>query len=70
MGDKCSAGLHSDSEKNMSAYADQNHAPSLAAARLKICLQSRIDYLGGTLIAHGELLQCLRISMEIGRAHV
>ena len=37
MGDKRSARMRSDSEKNMSAYADQNHAPSLAAARLKIC---------------------------------
>ena len=26
--------MRSDSVKNMSAYADQNHAPSLAAARL------------------------------------
>ena len=28
--------MHSDSVKNMSAYADQNHAPSLAAARLEL----------------------------------
>jgi len=28
--------MRSDSVKNMSAYADQNHAPSLAAARLEI----------------------------------
>ena len=27
--------MRSDSVKNMSAYADQNHAPSLAAARLE-----------------------------------
>ena len=27
--------MHSDFVKNMSAYADQNHAPSLAAARLE-----------------------------------
>ena len=27
--------MHSDSVKNLSAYADQNHAPSLAAARLE-----------------------------------
>ncbi len=30
-----SARMRSDSVKNMSAYADQNHAPSLAAARLE-----------------------------------
>ena len=29
------ARMRSDSVKNMSAYADQNHAPSLAAARLE-----------------------------------
>jgi len=28
-----------DSVKNMSAYADQNHAPSLAAARLEFKLR-------------------------------
>ena len=28
--------MRSDSVKNVSAYADQNHAPSLAAARLEI----------------------------------
>ena len=33
--DKRSARMRSDSVKNMSAYADQNHAPSLAAARLE-----------------------------------
>ena len=27
--------MRSDSVKNVSAYADQNHAPSLAAARLE-----------------------------------
>ena len=27
--------MRSDSVKNMSAYADQNHAPSLAVARLE-----------------------------------
>jgi hypothetical protein len=27
--------MRSDSVKNMSAYADQNHAPSLAATRLE-----------------------------------
>ncbi|MBP0061648.1 hypothetical protein JYQ77_16030, partial [Anaerobutyricum soehngenii] len=32
---KRSARMRSDSVKNMSAYADQNHAPSLAAARLE-----------------------------------
>ena len=26
----------SDSEKNMSAYADQNHAPSLTCVRLEV----------------------------------
>ena len=31
--------MRSDSVKNMSAYADQNHAPSLAAARLE-----NVDY--------------------------
>ena len=30
--------MRSDSVKNMSAYADQNHAPSLAAARLEFNL--------------------------------
>ena len=30
--------MRSDSVKNMSAYADQNHAPSLAAARLEFLL--------------------------------
>ena len=33
--------MRSDSVKNMSAYADQNHAPSLAAARLE---QSASDF--------------------------
>ena len=28
--------MRSDSVKNMSAYADQNHAPSLAVARLEL----------------------------------
>ena len=36
--DKRSARMRSDSVKNMSAYADQNHAPSLAAARLEFNL--------------------------------
>ena len=35
MTQKRSARMRSDSVKNMSAYADQNHAPSLAAARLE-----------------------------------
>ena len=34
--DERSARMRSDSVKNMSAYADQNHAPSLAAARLEL----------------------------------
>ena len=34
--DKRSARMRSDSVKNMSAYADQNHAPSLAVARLEL----------------------------------
>ena len=33
--DERSARMRSDSVKNMSDYADQNHAPSLAAARLE-----------------------------------
>ena len=33
--DERSARMRSDSVKNMSAYADQNHEPSLAAARLE-----------------------------------
>ena len=33
-------------------------------------LQSRIDYLGGTLIAHGELLQRLRIGMITARIYL
>ena len=33
--------MRSDSVKNMSAYADQNHAPSLAAARLEKYYNSR-----------------------------
>ena len=33
--DKRSARMRSDSVKNMSAYADQNHAPSFAAAQLE-----------------------------------
>ena len=37
--DKRSARMRSDSVKNMSAYADQNHAPSLAAARLEYSLK-------------------------------
>ena len=28
--------MHGDSVKNLSAYADQNHAPSLADARLEV----------------------------------
>ena len=31
--------MRSDSVKNVSAYADQNHAPSLAAVRLKYVIQ-------------------------------
>ena len=34
--DERSARMRSDSVKNMSAYADKNHAPSLAVARLEI----------------------------------
>ena len=34
--DERSARMRSDSVKNMSAYADQNHASSLAAARLEL----------------------------------
>ena len=34
--DKRSAMMRSDSVQNMSAYADQNHAPSLAVARLEL----------------------------------
>ena len=36
--------MRSDSVKNMSAYADQNHAPSLAAARLEITFLCSIFY--------------------------
>ena len=39
--DKRSARMRSDSVKNMSAYADQNHAPSLAVARLEYYMYSR-----------------------------
>ena len=35
MTQKRSARMRSDSVKNMSAYADQNHAPCLAVARLE-----------------------------------
>ena len=35
--------MRSDSVKNMSAYADQNHAPSLAAARLELNPQKRFQ---------------------------
>ena len=42
-GDKRSARMRSDSVKNMSAYADQNHAPSLAAARLELNPQKRFQ---------------------------
>ena len=38
--DKRSARMRSDSVKNMSAYADQNHAPSLAVARLEFLIKS------------------------------
>ena len=41
MGDKRSARMRSDSVKNMSAYADQNHAPSLTDVRLEL---SRDDF--------------------------
>ena len=34
--DEHSVRMRSDSVKNMSAYADQNHAPSLATARLEL----------------------------------
>jgi hypothetical protein len=34
----------SDSEKNMSAFADQNHAPSLTCVQLEL-FQSLVDYL-------------------------
>ena len=36
--------MRSDSVKNMSAYADQNHAPSLATARLELYRKKRIIY--------------------------
>ena len=39
--DKRSARMRSNSVKNMSAYADQNHAPSLAVARLEYYMYSR-----------------------------
>ena len=43
--------MRSDSVKNMSAYADQNHAPSLAAARLEFSREnSRFYNTGGILI--------------------
>ena len=32
--------MRSDSVKNMSAYADQNHAPSLTDVRLELCMAS------------------------------
>ena len=34
--DERSARMRSDSVKNMSAYADQNHAPSLTDVRLEL----------------------------------
>ena len=47
--------MRSDSVKNMSAYADQNHAPSLAAARLELItideLIKQVSSPGGTTIA-------------------
>ena len=38
--------MRSDSVKNMSAYADQNHAPSLAAARLELTIIAAILHYG------------------------
>ena len=38
--------MRSDSVKNMSAYADQNHAPSLVAARLEVICSGRIIHKG------------------------
>ena len=48
----------SDSEKNMSAFADQNHAPSLTCARLEI--SDMIKIMKGNIarqmfLAHPEL---------------
>ena len=36
--------MRSDSEKNMSAYADQNHVPSLTDVRLELTKQKVDDH--------------------------
>ena len=41
--------MRSDSVKNVSAYADQNHAPSLAAARLDLIVFYHVKILLATL---------------------
>ena len=43
----------SDSEKNMSAFADQNHAPSLTCVRLELS---------------GRRLPCVRKKLKIKKA--
>ena len=44
--------MRSDSIKNMSAYADQNHAPSLAAVRLEVCITD-VVLAGGQALGTG-----------------
>ena len=52
----------SDSEKNMSAFADQNHAPSLTCVRLEFCKHN--SHFSGKL-SGSESLRKLFIFREV-----
>ena len=47
----------SDSEKNMSAFADQNHAPSLTCVRLELIYEFCIDKTGYEYYCINQVIQ-------------
>ena len=47
----------SDSEKNMSAYADQNHAPSLTDVRLEQYIEKNAAVLSNAALAIKRILK-------------
>ena len=54
----------SDSEKNMSAFADQNHAPSLTCVRLELDVASRqIDLLQKVRI-HASMIYTFFVNLH------
>jgi len=59
--------MRSDSVKNMSAYADQNHAPSLAEARLEFTGKNAAKMPGSAIAIFTKVKIKIKKCPKIGR---